>query len=205
MRKKSPSKLDQYADTLLAMDAERDPRKTLADMQAWLKQEGVTISEGQLSKFLTAQRNARQQQSLLDSIVSGARQAKEVEQRFEKNSAPELDTLIKLLRVAILNLSTQAQTDAGLLKLVDQLTRTVMEFVSAQTKASHKERELRLAEDKFQIEFCELILDKATREAAERIANTSMSQADKIAAMRQATFKDVAALKQSGSLNIPKA
>jgi hypothetical protein len=201
MPKKFKSKLDQYAETLLAMDGEK---KTLADMQAWLKEEGVTVSQGQLSKFLSALRSERQQASLLESIVLGARQVKEVNRRFEKNPAPELESLIKLLRVSILQLATQAQANPELLKLVDQLTRTVMEFVSGQTKALHKERERRLAEDKFQIEFCELVLTQAIREAAERIATSSLSQADKIAAMRREAFKDVESLRQSGNLQIPK-
>jgi hypothetical protein len=182
MRKPSPSKLDQYAESLLAMDAELNPRKTLDDMLAWLKQEGVTVSKGQLSKFLTAQRSARQQQSLLDSIVLGARQVKEVDKRFEKHTAPQLDTLIKLLRVSILQLATQAQTNPDLLKLVDQLTRTVMEFVSGQTKAMHKERELAVAEEKL-----ELLKKKAEQadEAKGIMGNQALSEAEKSDRMRE--------------------
>lgn len=192
MRKKTPSKLDQYAETLLAMDAEREPRKTLDDMLTWLKDEGCTVSKGTLSKFLTAERSAQQRQSLLDSIVSGARQVKEVNQQLEKNPAPELDSLIKLLRVSILQLATQAQANPDLLKLVDQLTRTVMEFVSGQTKAMHKERELRVAEGKFQRETVELFLtwvkDKRAREIAE---STSMKRGDQIEAIGQQMFGEL--------------
>jgi DNA-binding phage protein len=200
--KSKPSKLDQYAETLLAMD---DAKKTLLEIQAWLKEEGVTASMGRISEFLSSARQSRLQAALLSQIATGAEQCKEVEKQFGKNPAPELETLIKLHRVLILQLSTQGNANPEFLKLADQLMRTAMEFVSGQTKANHKERELRLAEEKFQIEFCEKILDDALRKKADEINASSLSQADKIAAMRQATFADVDALQASGKLKLPKA
>ena len=74
-----------------------------------------------------------------------------------------------------------------------------------QIKISQKERELQLAEDKFQIAFCEKILNETTRLQAERIAASNMTQAEKIAALRKVAFQDVEALEQSGKLEIPKA
>lgn len=195
------SKLDQYAETLLAMD---DDKKSLVEIQGWLKAEGVTVASSSLSRYLESLRQSRLESELLGQIASGARQCQEVEKQFGKNPAPELETLIKLHRVLILQMSTQGKTDPEYLKLSDQLLRTAMEYVSGMTKAGHKERELKLAEEKFELEFSEKILDKALREHAERIANSSLSQADKIAAMRQAAFKDVEALQQSGKLKLPK-
>jgi len=196
-----PSKLDQFATTLMEMDGEK---KTLADMQTWLKEEGCIISAGALSGWLSSARQRQLQERLLGQIASVSRQCREVEKQFGRNPAPELETLIKLYRVLILQLSTQGNTDPEFLKLADQLMRTAMEYVSAQTKASHKERELKLAEEKFQLEFCEKILDQATREAAERIANSGLSQAGKIAAMRKLAFKSVDELERSGRVKIPK-
>lgn len=202
MSKQRESKLDQYAATLLEMD---DATKTIADIQAWLKEEGCLVSTGRISTYLEFLRQERLQSRLLSQIASGADQCREVEKQFGKNPAPELETLIKLHRVLILQLSTKGNADPEFLKLADQLMRTAMEFVSGQTKAAHKERELKLAEDKFQIEFCEMILDKAMRDAAERIASSGLTQAKKIAEMRKAAFKDVDALQASGKLKIPKA
>lgn len=124
MSKPKKSKLDQFAETLVDMEREM---KTLAEMQAWLKAEGVTISAGRLSQFLEAQRSAALQAGLLAQIASGARQCQEVEKQFGKNPAPELETLIKLQRVLILNLSTQANLDPELMKMVATAFSSVME------------------------------------------------------------------------------
>jgi DNA-binding phage protein len=148
--KQRESKLDPYAETLLAMDGEK---KSISEMQAWLKEEGVTVSASRLSEFLSSQRSQVLQNRLLAQIATGARQCKEVEQQFGANPAPELDTLIKLHRVLVLQLSTQGNADPEFLKLADQMMRTTMEFVSAQTRARHKERELELAESKFKESF----------------------------------------------------
>lgn len=83
---------------------------------------------------------------MLSQIASGARQHHEVQKSFEKNPAPELETLIKLHRVLIMQLSTQAVEDPELLKLTDQLTRTVMEFISGQTKHGLEQQKISLAE-----------------------------------------------------------
>ena len=143
MAKPIKSKLDQFAETLAGMEAEK---KTLAEMQAWLKEEGCSVSVSTLSSYLESQRSARLQAKLLGQITSGAKQVREVEHQFSGHPAPELDTLIKLHRVAVLQLSTQAQADPELLKLVDQLTRTAMEYTSGQTKAKLEKEKLEIAE-----------------------------------------------------------
>lgn len=148
MAKPKKSKLDQYAATLADMEAQC---KTLAEMVAWLKEEGVTVAPSTLSAFLSSQRQARLQTGLLAQIASGSRQIKEVEAQFAKNPAPELESLIKLHRVLIFKLSTEGNADPELLKLADQLTRTAMEYVSGKTKSAQKERELEQAERKLQM------------------------------------------------------
>ena len=198
--KQRESKLDIHAATLADMEVQK---KTLDEMLAWLREEGVTCSPSTLSRFLESQRQSRLQDKLLAQIASGARQCKEVEKQFGKNPAPELDTLIKLHRVLILQLSTQGNADPEFLKLADQLMRTALEFVSGQTKAAHKERELRLAEDKFQIEVCEHFLAWFKDAKAREIAESTSSNAEKIAALRQAYFKDVDELQASGKVVLP--
>ena len=117
-------------------------------MQAWLKAEGVSVATSTLSSFMSSQRDRRCQETLLQQIASGAEQVKEVEAQFGKSPAPELETLIKLHRVLILQLSTQGNADPEFLRLADQLMRTAMEFVSGQTKARQKETELQQSERK---------------------------------------------------------
>lgn len=149
MPKEYKSKLDQYAATLLVMG---DEKKTLDEMIAWLKEEGVTVAKSTLSEFLDRRRQLRLQSQLLQSIALGAEKCKEVEAEFGRNPAPEFETLVKLHRVLILNLTTRANQDpveyAGLLKLAGVMTDTVLNAMSAKTKAAFKERQISLAERK---------------------------------------------------------
>ena len=145
MSKEKPSKLDPFAETLQALEVEG---KTLADMVAWLKQEGITAAPSTISDYLASLRDARSRSQLLQRITTGSRQCKEVEAELAKNPAPELETLVKLHRVLILHLSTQGNADPEMLKLADQMTNTVLNCISARTKAAHKEREVALAEQK---------------------------------------------------------
>jgi hypothetical protein len=124
MSKQRESKLDQYAGPLADMEAEK---KTLAEMLTWLKAEGVRCSASTLSRFLESARQSRLQEKLLAQIASGAEQCAAVEKSFGKNPAPELETLIKLQRVLILNLSTQATADPELIKLISQSFSSVMD------------------------------------------------------------------------------
>src|ERR1017187_2875325 len=98
------SKLDQFAATLMVMDGEK---KTLAEIQTWLKEEGCMVATSTLGAWLESARQRQLQARLLGQITSGARQCRDVEKQFGKNPAPELETLIKLHRVLILQLSTQ--------------------------------------------------------------------------------------------------
>src|SRR5258706_5424863 len=108
MRKIQKTKLDPFAETLDEMDERHD---TLHEMAAWVRQQGVSVDSRYISRYLTIRRRARLQVQLLENITSGAQQCAEVEKRFRKDPAPGLETLIKLLRVVILQLSTQAQAN----------------------------------------------------------------------------------------------
>lgn len=145
MSKSKKSKLDQFASVLSDMEAEK---KTLADMIAWLKAEGCTVSLSTLSDYLSARRSERQRAQMLSQIASGARQHQEVKSAFARNPAPEIETLVKLHQVLIMQLSTQSLENPELVKLADQLTRTVMEFISGQTRAKIEERKLDQGERK---------------------------------------------------------
>jgi|SRR5579859_3330813 len=182
--KERKSKLDPYAKTLQAMDEEK---KTLEEIQAWLKEEGVTVVSSTLSRFLESLRQARLQKQLLAQISTGARQCREVEKQFGKNPAPELETLIKLHRVLILQLSTQGNADPKFLALANNLLQTAMEYTSGQTKARFKERELKLAEEKFQFDAAEACL-KTLPELKVISSDKGLSQAQKVDRIRQKLF-----------------
>jgi arginine repressor len=145
MSKPTESKLDRYAETLVEM--ERD-KKTLKEMQAWLVAEGVNVVQSTIGRFLESLRSARSQAEVLQLVVTGSQHCKEIDAALGKNPAPELATLINLFKVLIMQLTSKGVADPEMLKLADQLSRTVIESISGQTKAAFKEREIRLAEQK---------------------------------------------------------
>ena len=146
MSKQQKSKLDQFAPTLLEMD---DAKKTLAEMRAWLKEESCNVDLSTLSRFLESARSERSQSRILGQITSGAEHCREIDQAFVKNPAPHLETVIKVFKVLIMQLATKGTAEPEFLKLADQLSRTAIEFISGQTKAAFKERELTIEEQKF--------------------------------------------------------
>jgi len=74
----------------------------------------------------------------------------------------------------------------------------------SRVKLEQKAQDQKLAREKFEMDFSKKLLDATFREQAERIANSDLSHADKIAAMRKAAFSDVDALQASGKVAIPK-
>lgn len=148
MSKQIKSKLDQFAEPLAAQEAEG---KTLLQIIGWLRDEGCAVSLSTLSRFLESQRQAKLQAQLLRQIATGAKQVKEVEKSFGENPPPETETLIKLLRVFILQLSTQANQQPELFELVNPLLKTVADFSKleiARQQAAMDERKLQLLEKK---------------------------------------------------------
>lgn len=147
MSKSQKSKLDPFAERLdewLGLE-----KRTLADVQAALAQDGCSVSLSRLSVWWEARQQELAEQRLLSEIVNGAERVKKVRTEFSENAPPDLQMLIDLHRVLILQMSTQAASNPDLIKLADQGLRTVMEFVTAQTRAKHKDRELALAEGKW--------------------------------------------------------
>jgi hypothetical protein len=179
MSKQIKSKLDRFSETLLSMN---DEGKTLAEIIAWLKQEGVSVSGSRLSEFLEQLRSARSQKQILEDIVSGSAKCREIDQAFSKNPAPALESIIKLLKVLIMQLATAGHADKESLKLADQLTRTTLDFTSGKTKADLENRKLELQERRVS-----LLENKAAAydQAKGILGDKELSETDRQARMRQ--------------------
>lgn len=139
--KTRPSKLDAHAARLTEWFQEG---MTIKAAQAQLKLDGCSVSTGRLSEWWDARQSSMQEEQLLRQIATGANQCREVEKAFGENPAPELQTIIKLQRVLILKISTQANANPELIELVARLTKPAMEFA----KLVEKRRENDLAERK---------------------------------------------------------
>lgn len=143
--KARPSKLDRYAAQLAELDAEK---KTLSDICEWLASEGCKSSPSQVSVYLERLRTQRRQDALLVQIASGARQTADVEKQFARNPAPALETITKLYRVLIMQLTTKSVDHPELIEVANGMTKTVMDFVSGQTKAELEKQKLAQSERK---------------------------------------------------------
>lgn len=72
-----------------------------------------------------------------------------------------------------------------------------------QTKAQIEERKVRVAETRIAQQSCELFLKWFNDKRAREIAESGLSNAEKIAALRKTYFADVDELEQSGAVQIP--
>ena len=147
MSKQVKSKLDQFTDRLDVWFGVE--KKTIAQVQEQLRLDGCSVSSGRLSEWWTAREKVLTQRRVLGDITSGAEHCREIDQAFAKNPAPQLETVIKVFKVVIMQLATKGTAEPEFLKLADQLSRTAIEFISGQTKAAFKERELKIEEAKF--------------------------------------------------------
>ncbi len=129
----------------------------LAEVQERLRALGCTVSTSRLSRWWRARQREHLETQLLLQIAKAARECQAVEAEFGRNPAPPLETLIKLHRVLVLKLSTQANLAPNLLSLVAQLMRPVMEWARLQEKQKQRE----LAEQKYRDE---LAAQKAVRD-----------------------------------------
>lgn len=195
--KEKKSKLDRYAAAMRQMD---DERKTISEIQKWLKAEGCVVSAGLISGYLESLRQRRLQDRLLTQIAGGSRQCAEVEKSFGRNPPPELETLIKLQRVILMQLSTQAAANPAFLELIGNSFKAVLDA----EKLKVKREQLSLDREKFIVD-ADIYFSRLLDKAKELLADNKLSRSERIAELRAAAFKDVAALQTSGKLKIPKA
>lgn len=170
------NKLDPFAARLEQWEAED---KTLAEMQAALKQDGLTISTGSLSLYLSAQREARLQERLFDMIATGGRMNADLDKAFARNPAPEIARLNQVVKTLVMSLQVQGTANPELLELATQLYRTVLEFA----KLEAKQRDQSLAERRV-----ELLEKKAAQsDATEKV----LSDAELTPEQREQRIKEI--------------
>lgn len=88
------------------------------------------------------------EERLLEQIGRGGKLCREIETQLRQHPSPELETIIKLHRVMVLRLSSEAQAVPEMFKLVSGLMKPLMEW--ARLEEQRKTREL--AERKYQDE-----------------------------------------------------
>jgi hypothetical protein len=140
---KSDSKLDVFVarlDDMLASVKDGGQGLSYAEAIAELRKDGFGgCSPSTLCAWWQARQREKIQERLLGQIASGARQCQEVERELGKSPPPDLETLIKLHRVLVMKLSTQANVDPSLFKALGYLMKPVLEFAKLQEKRAARE------------------------------------------------------------------
>ncbi|HEV2693917.1 MAG TPA: hypothetical protein VG347_13570 [Verrucomicrobiae bacterium] len=144
-RKPIRSKLDPFTNELLQMDQDKT---TFDKMLEWLIGQRIKCSRNALHHFITTRRTAREHNHLLEHLAKVTAKSHVVVSHLAKNPAPQLDTIMQLLRVVATQLTAEATIDTDLIKLANQLTHTTLNFELIRLKTKLVERNLVLAEEK---------------------------------------------------------
>ena len=186
MSKERKSKLKPYADRLDQWFGVEG--LTIQEVQEKLWQDcSLRVSSGHLSEWWEERSRKQVQEKLLGQIASGAQQCKEVEKEFGRNPSAELETLIKVHRVLILKLATQANVQPELLELVTEMMKPVLEFAKLQEKKADRE----LDRDKFEFNAAKVCLLKLP-ELKRLASDASLDNDARIAAARKIVFGEAA-------------
>jgi hypothetical protein len=158
---------------------------SIAEVQKKLWEDcSVRVSSGRLSEWWSERQAQQMQDKFLATVASGARQCQEVEKQFGKNPPPDLETLVKMLRVLVMDLTIKGATNPLYLEFADGLIKRALEFAKLQTRQGA----LELLRSKFQRETCELFLKWFANKAAKDIATSSAPAAEKIELLGQQMF-----------------
>lgn len=159
-----------------------------------LRTESTLNSLGRVSKFLERIRNRA------NSLPAG-------------NQAEVLDTLTTLVGEEMIAAKLGGAPVAAMLPVLDRLVtvqaaKTKAQFqreiidLRKETEQRHQEK-LRFEREKWIAESCARILKAATDSRAREIAESNVSNEEKIRLLRQEYFKDVDELEKSGEVKLP--
>ena len=109
---------------------------------------------------------AKARRQLLEQIRAAAKHCREVEQELGKNPPPELETLIKVHRVIILQLSAQTECNPETARQVTALMKPVMDWARLQEQVKARV----LAETKYRDQVA------AQKAALERELNAAKNE-----------------------------
>jgi len=157
--KARPNKLDPFAARI--DDWEREG-KTLAEMQADLREDGCKVALSSLSEFLARKRQELAEREMFAVIASGGKMNRELDAAFAANPAPEVERLIDISKTLIMTLQVNGRANPKLLALANGMQQTVLDYMSGKARAALEGEKLKQGERKL----------KLLEEAAERASKT---------------------------------
>ena len=159
-----------------------------------LAADGITVSKSTLSEFLSLRRFARR----FSSAASRADQVAELLQKRNPNMKPEH---VRDLAQSIFTLEAMEAGDAETFVTLEHLK---LKQESAKFKGSLDLAKYKLDREKFEVESCKRFLSWFKDERAREIADSGLSNADKISRLRETYFADVDKLEAEGGIQLPE-
>ena len=191
-------RLKTYLGALTAM---MDNGKSHPKMLQWLQQQGEECSLARLKEFFRHCGHLQKIENRWSELTTSKAQSDGLQEFLKNNPSPEMATVIALLRHLILQPATGGKVTGESLKSTGRLARTLMTYELALKKLDNRERSLKLAEKKWELE-----MERNNGQSEEETGESVMfDHTEKIAAMRKTYFKDVDDLQASGGLVIPEA
>lgn len=103
----------------------------------------------------------------LSMIASGATMNRRIVAAYEENPAPEMATLVALIKTLIMQLSVQGAADPAMLELANQLFKSALDYLKEQGKGEDR---------KLEREKYELLKKKAEQaDAAKQVIQSTLS------------------------------
>lgn len=165
--------------------------------------------ESAVAEWWLARQGEAREASILGLVTRNGQFKRRLKESFDRNAPPETSLLIGLVSNLILDLQLKGASDPEALAMAERLTSRVLEWEKLVTKRQEveltratdearlrqKDEEIALARTRLEQLICEKVLAQATRDLAAEIAGRNISRTEQIAAMRQALFADVDAVK----------
>ena len=161
----------------------------------------IEISKDGLSKWLNRERAEREFEQHLQRLTIADKRADSI--------AKSVGVSQKLTGANIALLSTALQTallaeDKDGIEAASKALSLVVGASTSQQKVTIAADVAALNRDKFEVETCELFLRWSTDQKARDIVESSVPNAEKIAALRKTFFADVDAMQASGKVVLPE-
>lgn len=166
----------------------------IAYARAQLAAEGLRVSARAVSEFLSWW-------DLRERFSSASSRAAQIAEMAAQQSPDMSPERVRELAQAVFTLEAVEGRDA---KGFVGLERLVLARESAETKAGLERERLALDREKFEVEMCKKFVAWFADAKAREIAESGLSNADKIAALRAEYFRDVDALEKSGGVTLPE-
>jgi len=159
-----------------------------------LAADGLKVSISTLSEFVSWYQ-------LQQRFAAASSRAQQIEELLRKKRPDMQPEQIREMGQALFTLEA---VDAGDTEAFVNLEHLKLKQESAKFKGSLDLAKYQLSREKFEVEACKKFLAWFKDEKARDIADSGLSNSEKIAALRAEYFKDVDALEKSGGVQLPE-